>query len=259
MQTSASAGIAAFSRIQNTHDLGGYHTQDGRVVKKGMLLRSGELSYATKNDLRLLKNTYHIKTVIDLRYATDYKYCPDKRISGAKYVNLPVKYNKAPKAKTAKNRYKRFKKYKRTKLRKKVIPTFTKVKRSYTYALVTSDYSQRQYRKFFDYLLKNDSKGGVLFHCIHGKDRTGVAAFMLLVALGVNEETAYKDYSSTNTWLKKYGRKEYKKGKIGVREKDLRYAISKVKEEYGTLESFLDNAYGLGEKKLKTLREKYTK
>ncbi len=54
-------------------------------------------------------------------------------------------------------------------------------------------------------------------HCVYGNDRTGVAAFMTLVALGVDEKTEYKEYALTNTYLKKYGGRTYAKGGIGIR------------------------------------------
>ena len=187
-------GEISFDRILNARDLGGYKTGDGRVVKKKMLLRTGELSYASAADFRKLSNVYHVGTVIDLRYSTDHKYCKDKTVKGAKNINIPAKYKKHPKKSTAKKRFKRLKKKKKkSSLLKSALKDYNKTSRSYTVNLVTSSYSRKQYTKFFNKLLENDGKHAVLFHCICGKDRTGVAAFMTLVALGVDEETAYKD------------------------------------------------------------------
>jgi len=44
--------------------------------------------------------------------------------------------------------------------------------------------------------------GGVpaLFHCAAGKDRTGVAAALILSVLGVDRETIIDDYTATNTF-----------------------------------------------------------
>lgn len=247
-----------FEKILNARDLGGYKTTDGRTVKKNVLVRSAELAYATKADLNKLKNQYNLKTVIDFRYAPDYKYCKDKRIAGVRYKNIPVKYNKKPSKKAPKKRYKRLKNKSAKKLRSKAIPKFGKVKSSYTKSLVMSSYSQKQYRKYFNELLSNTSGSGVLMHCTYGKDRTGVASFMTLIALGVDEEPAYRDYAMTNSYLKKYGPKTYKKGRIGVREKDLRNAIKAAKKKYGSLDNFLYKAYGLDAAKRAKLKEIYT-
>lgn len=247
-----------FDKILNARDLGGYSTVEGKTVKKNMLIRSGELAYASQTDLIRLQMEYNLGQVIDFRYAPDFVYCPDKRIAGVEYKNIPVKYNKSPSKKAPKKRYKKLKKKSAKKLRKAAMSGFSKAKRSYTYSLVMSPYSQSMYRSYFDQLLANETGRGVLMHCTYGKDRSGVAAFMTLVALGVDEETAYQDYSMTNSFLKKYAKKAYKKGKRAVREKDLRYAVNTAKQTYGSLENFLKEAYGLDPEKLEKLRSIYT-
>ena len=247
-----------FDKILNARDLGGYTTVDGKTVKKNMIIRSGELAYASQTDLIRLQTEYKLGQVIDFRYAPDFVYCPDKRIAGVEYKNIPVKYNRAPSKKAPKNRYKKLKKKSAKKLRKAAIKGFSKAKRSYTYSLVMSSYSQSMYKSYFEQLLANESGRGVLMHCTYGKDRTGVASFMTLVALGVDEETAYQDYSMTNSFLKKHAKKAYKKGKRAVKESDLRYAVETAKQTYGSLENFLKEAYGLDAEKLAKLRSIYT-
>ena len=251
-------GEITFDKILNARDMGGYKTADGRTVRKGVLLRSGELSYASPSDLKKLVNTYHVKKVFDFRFKTDSRYCPDKLASGIKYINLPVSYSKSPSKSKPKKRYRTFRNKSGKTLRAKAIPTFGKASRSYTYKLVMSSYSQKMYRKYFTHLLAGKPGDGVLIHCIYGKDRTGVAAFMTLVALGVDEKTAYNEYALTNTYLKKYGKKAYAKGNLGVRKSDLKYAVGKAKSKYGSLNNFLQKAYGLDAKKRKQLREIYT-
>ena len=39
----------------------------------------------------------------------------------------------------------------------------------------------------------------ILFHCTSGKDRTGVAAMLILLALGASDETICADYARTNS------------------------------------------------------------
>lgn len=247
-----------FDKILNARDMGGYAAADGKTVKRNMLIRSGELAYATNSDLMRLQTEYNLGQVIDFRYGPDFIYCPDKRIEGVEYKNIPVKYNKSPSKKAPKKRYKKLRKKGKKKLRKTVLKNFGKASRSYTYSLVMSSYSQGRYRSYFDQLLANESGRGILMHCTFGKDRTGVAAFMTLIALGVDEETAYRDYSMTNAYLKKYAKKRYKKGRRAVKEADLRYAVNAAKNRYGSLENFLKEAYGLDEEKLIKLRNIYT-
>ena len=47
-----------------------------------------------------------------------------------------------------------------------------------------------------------ESEGGVLFHCAAGKDRTGVAAALLLDLAGVRDEDIVGDYSQSAGLLK---------------------------------------------------------
>ena len=254
----AQSNDISFKKILNARDLGGFKTADGKTVKSGVILRTGELAYASAGDITKLQNTYKVKRVFDFRYSTDHKYCPDKAIPGATNVNLPTKYKKSPSAKTPKERYKAQKDLSAKKLLKKAIPTFKKVKKDYTYALVMDSYSQKQYEKYFDYLLQNKDANCLLFHCIHGKDRTGVAAYMTLIALGVSEKDAYNDYIATNTYLKAVNPSAYKTGNIGVTGSDLKYAVSKAKKKYGSMSKFLESAYGLDANDINTLKSIYT-
>jgi protein-tyrosine phosphatase len=50
-----------------------------------------------------------------------------------------------------------------------------------------------QYREFFA-ILAEKGNAPVLFHCSAGKDRTGLAAALVLSALGVDRELIYRDY-----------------------------------------------------------------
>ena len=55
--------------------------------------------------------------------------------------------------------------------------------------MLLDSHAQAAYRKMFNVLLENDKEGeSVVFHCTAGKDRTGVAAFLILSALGVSEK-----------------------------------------------------------------------
>ena len=48
----------------NFRDMGGYRTEDGRLVRRGVLFRSGGLWKLTQNDVAALKEL-SIKTVLD--------------------------------------------------------------------------------------------------------------------------------------------------------------------------------------------------
>ena len=53
-----------------------------------------------------------------------------------------------------------------------------------------------RFAELFDHLLQTETP--VVFHCTAGKDRTGVAAALILLALGVPRNTVLQDYLLTN-------------------------------------------------------------
>ena len=63
--------------------------------------------------------------------------------------------------------------------------------------LVENSNAVKQYRRFFDCVLENDGDGAILFHCAMGKDRAGVAAALLLYALGASMKDIMTDYMYT--------------------------------------------------------------
>lgn len=64
-----------------------------------------------------------------------------------------------------------------------------------TYRAFVSDNTQ-QFAGLFGQLLADDTP--LVFHCTAGKDRTGFAAALILLALGVPREVVMQDYLLTN-------------------------------------------------------------
>ncbi|MDQ9750689.1 tyrosine-protein phosphatase, partial [Acinetobacter baumannii] len=55
----------------------------------------------------------------------------------------------------------------------------------------------RAFRELFRALEAGETP--ILFHCSAGKDRTGVAAMLILLALGAPETVIREDFARTNT------------------------------------------------------------
>ena len=80
-----------FEGCFNFRDIGGYHNQDGKKVKKGLYFRAGRQDRMTDKDLAHLSDL-NIATQIDLRKqeeVMDQGIGPLKAM-GAKYINIPV-------------------------------------------------------------------------------------------------------------------------------------------------------------------------
>lgn len=112
----------------------------------------------------------------------------------------------------------------------------------------------------------------LLFHCTAGKDRTGIAAMVILMALGVDERTIIADYLLTNEY--RYEAIERKlaehpflsridlfelavRAGEGVVEDFGRRVLDEIRQEYGTFEAYLDREFGLTGERLKALRDRY--
>jgi len=141
------------------------------------------------------------------------------------------------------------------------------------YASMVIDYAD-MFCDFFRHLVKTES--AVLLFCSFGKDRTGIAAALLLATLGVPREViredyllsarAYQDTSAAITRL------EYLTGfKDLAFNKAIVESILTVKSVYfdafwesmqkkaGSIEEYMEGYLKISSSTLKTLREKFTK
>ena len=51
--------------VGNARELGGYKTEDGRMVKRGVLLRTAKLATATEEDIERLLSVYRLAVDVD--------------------------------------------------------------------------------------------------------------------------------------------------------------------------------------------------
>ena len=78
----------------NARDLGGLPTTDGRTVRPGLLLRSGELAGITEPDAQTLSQ-YPLRTVVDFRTDLEREQKPDRVLPDVQYVcrtRVPIQY-----------------------------------------------------------------------------------------------------------------------------------------------------------------------
>jgi protein-tyrosine phosphatase len=110
-----------------------------------------------------------------------------------------------------------------------------------------------------------------LFHCTAGKDRTGIAAAIILYALGVDEETIFNDYEATNYYrrnenakaiaqmTKYYGLDEkMATNMMGAKREYIQATFATIKAQYGTMDNYLEKVLGLTKAKIATLKKYYT-
>lgn len=167
---------------RNFRDLGGYRTVDGRMVKWGLLYRSGEMHDLTPADYSYLQRR-GIRTVCDFRDTAERTREPTLWPAGqtpkvlSDDYTLDVSAMKLPGDPASWTR-------------EQVVTAMTA-----TYPQLLDQF-KGQYARMFAELLAGDVP--LAFHCTAGKDRTGVAAALLLTALGVPRATVVEDYLLSN-------------------------------------------------------------
>ncbi len=249
----------------NFRDLGGYRTTDGRTIKWRQLLRTGSLANLSDDDLTTLAKI-PVTQDIDLRGQAEVRQMPDRVPQTATYYHLPVFDEDETDASHSND---------------EIAKRMQEEGNGYRHMLtvysrmVTIPSAKRAFRQLFDRLLANQN-GVTIFHCTAGKDRTGIAAFLILSALGVPRETILDDYLLTNPvteefredWLTQM-RKELpatpatdilisnRRDLASVHTDYLKTAISAIEKQYGDVQHYLTDYLELSDDQLHQLRDRY--
>lgn len=218
----------------NFRDVGGYKTQDGKVIKKGLLFRSGDLSRLTSKDISYL-NALGLNEIVDFRTNEESKQAPDKIPASIKaYESIPVaagEINFATLLNDAKSRP--------DKLRKALV----EANQSFV------DDSKPQFEEFFRIL--QSSKGPLVFHCTAGKDRTGFATALFYEAMGVHRDIIVDDYMASSQFLRPLQQSAHQFAKekgidpavfeplLVVKPEYIEAAFDLIDKKYGGVEAYL--------------------
>jgi protein-tyrosine phosphatase len=174
-------------RTINFRDLGGYENSEGLRVKWGQIFRSDNFSRLTDRDQTFLKGM-GIKLVCDFRTPSEVQKTPDRLPDESiGYLHLPVIHGEFD-FMTALERLKRgddsqFSKDFMVKSYLQNIEEFPEI-----WGRVLECISKRANRP-------------LIFHCTGGKDRAGTCAALLLLALGIPEETVVYDHQISNVFI----------------------------------------------------------
>lgn len=186
--------VIVLEKLYNTRDLGGAHGAGGRIVRSGRLIRSGELFRASEKDLDLLKTRWALTDIADFRCAAERRQAPDPVLAGVKVHWFPVLPEEtlgithADSGRDPLNSMKEM-------MRSGTFQAEAYMAGLYR-AMMQSESALAAYRDFFDLLLTGPQT--LLWHCSAGKDRAGIAAALVLCALGVSRQEIMEDYLLTN-------------------------------------------------------------
>lgn len=245
---------------KNIRDLGGLVGYQGKKVKSGRLYRGGFLGHVDDKDIEII-NSLHLTDIIDFRGSIEFIHRPDYQFEGVTFHNFPSMKEdvKKERSKTEDSNLLWF--------IDDGVDGYSHMYNLYPSLLLDSQ-AIWALRMFFELLIsKND--GVFYFHCSQGKDRAGLASYLLEIALGVSETEARKDYLLSNDAMeiriayhinelknKSFFNEEYQRNLIDVfsaKEEYLDHALNELNKKYGSIENYLINELGVDIVKLRSL------
>lgn len=241
----------------NFRDFGGYPTVDGRMVKWGFLFRSGQLSSLSDPDVALL-GTLQLDLVCDFRRLEEQELDPSRLpgINTPRIASLPIipgsnsRFFEQAEGQMAD--------------RQAMFDFMVEINRDFAEAQ-----SETYARMFREILNVKDAR--FLVHCAAGKDRTGFAAAIILMALGVSRDVVMRDYMLTGQFFDPQNEMERLRNKyqmqqmasdsilpmLEVHEDYLARALLSIEQSYPSVEVYLESALGVGAAELAELQARY--
>ncbi len=169
-----------FDSVLNFRDLGGYRTRHGRMVAWRRLFRSGELRNMTDRDFILLRDEIRLTSVIDLRNGKELEELRGVSLfndAGIKYFNVPFISD----------------------MGKKPEKDFSNMAEVYLFLVRQNEFT-KQMIEALEIIAKPENHP-LAFHCVAGKDRTGLLAAFVLSVLDVADEDIIEDYSRSAAYM----------------------------------------------------------
>ena len=166
----------------NCRDLGGMPLEGGKTFKEGLFLRSESPQWLTKEGIQKVKD-YGVKTVLDLRGTEEIRqdgnpFIDDPDVS---YHNIPLLNGNPNDTQDETMEY----------LRTHVLGDY--------YIIIAEEMGDRL-AEIMRLLL--NAEGITLFHCQHGKDRTGVVCATLYLICGASRDDIIRNYEVSALYLK---------------------------------------------------------
>jgi protein-tyrosine phosphatase len=242
----------------NFRDLGGYETEDGRVVRWNRLYRANALSKLAPSDTEYLSGL-GIKLVCDFRSDRERFLSPNSLIGRARQVDLPVDQEGVDPEEM------------RRKIRTGgLVGLGVEATMRNAYRAFVTEYSA-VWAAMFWRIARPENIPSVV-HCTAGKDRTGFASALVLYALGVPEQTIVEDYLLTNYYMQNLFRfvlrwvplysffrtePEDLLPLLEARRQYLQTSLDAIKESYGSIDAYLEQALGVDDRMRAQLEQQF--
>ncbi len=261
--------------VENARELGGYPTEDGRRVRHGRLLRSASLQGLSNRDAKRLRERFGLSVIADLRTSLEADESPDPVLDGVNYIDLHVVEDSTIQRRVAAlaDTFGDDGPYDEAEWACWMVDRGYVDEQSYV-VLLSSATGKAGYRRLFDELISLPEDRSLLMHGTKGKDRTGLAAMLVLSALGVEERVMLDDYLLSNEFLaEKIAQDRQSLASAGVGDGDelewcmaaldksderlLRAAFEWMNSTYGSPRGYVTRELGVNQEQLAVLRDKF--
>lgn len=221
-----------FETLVNARDLGGYPTRDGRVTKYGRFIRSELPVKLSEKDIGFLRD-YGVRLALDFRMEYEADSLPSslETIPWLKYIRCSMSDKRAapPKKEDMKS----------SDIAVFLNPEWLKV------YISMAESGKDWVKKSMEIVAAQE--GAVIYHCMTGKDRTGLFSAMLLGLCGAYPADIISDYSISQINLRPFYMNMMRfPGVLDDRgEPDLSRSFFQTRPEtmHGFLE-YIDSTYG---------------
>lgn len=261
--------VPKFRNIVNLRDLGGQPTPDGRVMRRGLVYRSGALCQLNASEMDELQKL-GLRYVLDLRTAKEVRRHPDPALPGVTQVHISAAKNPLNGHELVLSAFGLLTVLLSARWRQpyRSMSLLDTMGTLYGSAMA---FDNPAYRDLFRQLEKGNVP--LLFHCTQGKDRTGVAAMLVKLALGYDEETVVDNYVLSNQYraeklsalIDGHSRLMSHFPKLrfiaqageGVIREFGEATLAVIKQRYGTYDAYFEQEYGLTDERREALQNQY--
>ncbi|HQE70511.1 MAG TPA: tyrosine-protein phosphatase [Atopobiaceae bacterium] len=256
MDLAATSGyITGLPLLMNVRELGGIESADGRCIRHGLLYRGSALT-GLGTEQSSIVDGFGLRCIFDLRAKTETDGQEDYVPEGAEYHRIAGMYDAAGSemgfSPTA-------------------VANFLAMNNDPIEIMralyISMAHGNPAVHALIDCLIAG--KAPLYFHCSAGKDRTGVAAALILTLLGVPDDAIMEEFLLTNAYraelienppsplpdfIDSIGLWERANG---VDEQDLLAVFASMDERCSTREEYFADEFGLDEAALAALRDRY--
>ena len=249
-----------FAGGTNFRELGGYEADEGKHVKWGQIWRGIPTCKLTGEADRAKLDALGLRLILDLRSTEEARREPDYVPDGARLVQIcGLCAEDGHEIAFAPGDIDRL---------MASAPEGYDVPRVMYRRMLTGN---KAFKELFRALEAGETP--ILFHCSAGKDRTGVAAMLILLALGASDETICADFAQTNVCrraeieavMQEHAdeiaadpscRNHYYR-MAGVEPELAPFVLDTIRSQFGSAENYLEAEYGLTPARLMRLRRMY--